>query len=81
MMDINVDFLQWSIIFFDKKASGSGIKNENMSNKKLAKNLHKPVVRKFKKIIAYSLFINNIQSTDLPDMQQINKLNKGIRFL
>ena len=59
-MDINVDFLQWSIIFFDKKASGSGIKNENMSNKKLAKNLHKPVVRKFKKIIAYSLFINNI---------------------
>ena len=43
-MDINVDFLQWSIIFFDKKASGSGIKNENMSNKKLAKNLHKPVV-------------------------------------
>ena len=68
-MDINVDFLQWSIIFFDKKASGSGIKNENMSNKKLAKNLHKPVVWKFKKIIAYSSFINNIWSTDLPDMQ------------
>ena len=33
MMDINNDFHQWSIDFFDKKSSGRGIKNENMSNK------------------------------------------------
>ena len=35
--------------FFDKKTSGSGIKNENMSNQKLVKELHKPIIRKFEK--------------------------------
>ena len=33
----------------DKSASGSGIKNENMSNKESAKELHKPITGKFKK--------------------------------
>ena len=33
--------------FFDKKTSGSGIKNENMSNQELVKELHKPIIRKF----------------------------------
>ena len=33
--------------FPDKKNSGSGIKNENISSKKLAEELHKPVTRKF----------------------------------
>ena len=47
-MDINVDLLQRSINFFDKKTV-SGIKNENISNKKLAEELHKPIIRKFKK--------------------------------
>ena len=31
--------------FFDKNTSGSGIKNENISNKELAEELHKPVIR------------------------------------
>ena len=35
--------------FFDKKISGSGIKNENMSDQQLAEELHKPIIRKFKK--------------------------------
>ena len=35
--------------FFDKKTSGSGIKNENISNKELAEELHKPIIRNFKK--------------------------------
>ena len=30
--------------FFDKKTSGSGIKNENISNKELAEELHKPII-------------------------------------
>ena len=34
---------------FDKRSSGSGINNENISNKELAKQLHKPIIRKFKK--------------------------------
>ena len=33
--------------FFDKKSSGSGIKNENISNKELAEELHKPIIKKF----------------------------------
>ena len=35
--------------FFDKKTSGSGIKSKNISNKQLAKELYKPIIRKFKK--------------------------------
>ena len=43
MMDINMDFKHFLI----KKTSGSGIKSENISNKELAKELHKPIVWKF----------------------------------
>ena len=32
---------------FGKKSSSSGIKNENMSNQELAKELHKLIIRKF----------------------------------
>ena len=41
MMDINVYLLQWFINFLMKKTSGSGIRNNNISNKKLAEELHK----------------------------------------
>ena len=67
--------------FFDKKTSGSGIKNENISNNELAEELHKPVIRKFKKRKVQSPFIDNIWGADLTDMQLISKVNKGIRSL
>ena len=35
--------------FFDKKTYGSAVKNENISNKELAEELHKPIIRKFEK--------------------------------
>ena len=35
--------------FFDKKTSGSSIKIENISNKELAEELHKPIIRKIYK--------------------------------
>ena len=35
--------------YFDKKASGGTVKNENISNKELVKELHKPIIRKFNK--------------------------------
>ena len=35
--------------FFDKKTSRSSIKNENISNKELAEDLHKSIIRKFNK--------------------------------
>ena len=65
----------------DKSVSGSGIKNENISNKELAEELHKPITPKFKKRKVYSSFIDNIWGADLADMQLISKLNKGIPFL
>ena len=67
--------------FFDKKFSGSGIKNENMSNKALAIELHKPITRKFEEMKIHSSFIDNIWDADLSDMQLLSKCNKGIRFL
>ena len=35
--------------FFDKKSKGTGIKNEIKENQQLANELHKPIIRKFKK--------------------------------
>ena len=35
--------------FFDKKSRGRGIKNEIKQNQQLANELHKPIIRKFKK--------------------------------
>ena len=48
MMGINVDLLQWSINFLMKKLLVA-LENEIISNKELAEELHKPVIRKFNK--------------------------------
>ena len=50
-------------------------------NEQLAKELHKPIIRKLLKRAAYSRFKNNIWGTDLPDIQLISKFNKGFGFL
>ena len=54
--------------FFDKKSKGGGIKNEIKENQQLANELHKPIIRKFKKRREYSSFKNNIWDVDLADM-------------
>ena len=54
--------------FFDKKISGSGIKNENMSDQQLAEELHKSIIRKGKKRKVHSSFIDNIWVACLADM-------------
>ena len=46
--------------FFDQKTFGSAIKIENMSDQQLAEELHKPIIRKFKKRKLHSNFIGNI---------------------
>ena len=63
------------------KFSGSGIKNKNILNKEVAEELHKPIIRKFKKRKVHSPFIDNIWGVDLDDIQLISKFNEGIRFL
>ena len=70
--------------FFDEKSTGSGIDNINneiKQNIELAEELHKPIIRKFKKRNVYSGFRDNIWGADLADMQLIGKFNKGFRFL
>ena len=64
---------------FDKKSSGSGITNE--SNYQLANELHKPIIKKFKKRKVYSSFKDNIWGVDLADMQSLSKFNKGVKYL
>ena len=66
--------------FFDKKSQGKGLAN-NKENIQLADELHKPIIRKFKKRKVYSAFKDNIWGVDLADMQLLSKFNKGFRFL
>ena len=66
---------------FDEKTSVSGIKNENISDKRLAEILHKPIIRKFKKRKLRSPFMENIWDADLAYMQLASKFNTGICFL
>ena len=67
--------------FFDKKTSGSGIENENISKKQLAEELHKQIIGKFEWRKVYSAFIDNIWGRDVADMQLISKFNNVFRFL
>ena len=50
-------------------------------NEELAEELHKPIIRNFKKRTVYSAFKDNILGADLADMQLMNKFNKGFTFL
>ena len=74
--------------FFDKKTEGGSVTLANKSaiksppqNKQLADELHKTIIRKFKKRKVYSAFKDNIWAADLADMQLIGKFNKEFRFL
>ena len=60
---------------FDKKTSGSNIKNENMLNKELAEELHKPNIRKFKKRKLHSSFIDSLWGADLADIKFVSRFN------
>ena len=66
--------------FFDKKSQGSGSAS-NKENIQLADELHKPIIRKFKKGKVHSSFRDNIWGVDLADKQLLSKFNKGFRFL
>ena len=50
-------------------------------NEHLAEEIHKPIIRKFKKIKVYSTFKDNIWGAALADMQLLSKFMKRFRFL
>ena len=65
--------------FFDSKVSGSGAKLIP-ENEQLANELHKPIIRKFKKRKVYSTFKDNIWGVDLADMQLLSNTIKELDF-
>ena len=58
--------------FVDKKTVGIKYMPQN---EQLGAELHKPIIRKFKKRKVYSTFKDNIWGADLEDMQLIIKFN------
>ena len=66
--------------FFDGKTSGSGANNKIKQNQQLANELHKPIIKNYKKRRVYSSFKDNIWGADLADMRLISKYNKGFKF-
>ena len=65
--------------FFDKKSSGKGVDTE--PNYQLAKELHRQIVKIFKRRKVYSSFRDNTSGVDLTDMQSLSKYHKGIKYL
>ena len=66
--------------FFNEKSkkvlSGSGLENEE-----LADELHKPIIKKFKRRKLYSSFKDNIWGVDLADMTLLSTFNKRTKYL
>ena len=62
--------------FFDKK---TGV--EVSLNEKLAEELHKAIIQKFKRRKVYEIFKNNIWAADLVEMVSLSSVNKNIRCL
>ena len=50
-------------------------------NYQLANELHRQIIRKFKRRKVYSSFRDNIWGVDLADMHSLSKCNKGIKYL
>ena len=64
----------------DKSVSGSCVANNEIKQSlKLAKELHKPIIRESKKRKVYSGYRENIWGADLADTQLIIYFNKGFR--
>ena len=67
--------------FFGKNAVVGAVKHETIQNKELAKELQKPIIRKFEKRKVHSSFIFNIWGADLADMKLLSKFINRIYFL
>ena len=61
MIDVNMDLLQCFINFLIKRTSGSGIKNENISNTELMEELYKPIIKNLEKYTHLLLTVFQVQ--------------------
>ena len=64
--------------FFDKNSTGSSVGTE--PNYQLVSELHRQIIRKFKRRKVYASFRDNIWGVVLADMQSSTKYNKGIKY-
>ena len=69
--------------FFNERTKGSGINLQanSLNNEILAEELHKPIIKNFKRRKVYSSFKDVIWDVDLANVELISKYNKGIRCL
>ena len=73
--------------FFDKKSSGRGVdvsfenKSATEPNYQLANELHRQIIKEFKKRKVFSSLKDNSWGVDLADVQSLSKYNKGIKYL
>ena len=65
--------------FFDKKSTRISVDAE--PNNQLVNELHKQIIRNFKRQKVYSSFRDKIWGVDLADIESLSKYNKGIKFL
>ena len=62
--------------FCDKKTASRVRVNEQ-----LAEELHKPVIKKFKRTKVYARFKDNIWAADLAEMESLSSKNKNVKYL
>ena len=62
--------------FFDKKAG-----SEISVNEKLAKELHKLVIKNMKRRKSYAWFKDNIWAEDLAEIESLSSKNKNVKYL
>ena len=59
--------------FFDKKTRlGASV------NEELAEELHKPVIKKFKRKKVYARFKDSIRAANLAEMESLSSMNKNV---
>ena len=66
--------------FFNERTKGMGLNNEG-NLQVLANELHKPIIKNFKRRKVYSSCKDNIWGDELSDMTLISKFNKEIKYL
>ena len=61
--------------FLDKKTG-----SEISVHEELAEELHKPVIKNFKKRKVYARFKDNIWAADLAEMESLSSKNKNVKY-
>ena len=70
--------------FNDKKTGSRAIATDKLRanvNEVLVQELHKPVIKKFKRRKVYAMFKDNIWAADLPEIGSLYSFNRDAKYL